>query len=80
MNSYEKNIVDALRKELIGKRVTDVGYMRKEDQVDMGWGYRPIVLSFEGGQYLFPMADDEGNDAGAMATSVEGAETVGVLR
>lgn len=80
MNSYEKQTVESLRKALVGKKVTDVGYMKKEDQHDMGWSYRPLVICFEGDQFVFPMADDEGNEAGALATSVEGCGTVGVLR
>lgn len=78
--SYEQEVVDKLRAAIVGKTVKDVGFMRKEDQYDMGWGYRPIVIIFEDGEYVFPMADDEGNEAGALATSVEGCETVGVLR
>lgn len=78
--SFEQEIVTKLRTALVGKTVKEVGFMRKDDQVDMGWGYRPIVLTFEDGNYIFPMADDEGNEAGALATSVESCETVGVMR
>lgn len=78
--SSQDQILIALRKAIEGKRITEIGYMQKPDAIFQGWGYRPIVLVLEDGTTLFPMADDEGNEAGALATTVEGCETVGVLR
>lgn len=79
MSEYEQ-VVTGLREALVGKRIKSVGYMHREDVKAMGWLYGPIVIELEDGTSFFPMADDEGNDGGALATSIEGLETIGVRR
>jgi hypothetical protein len=33
------------------------------------WYSRPVVIMFDDGSYIITMADDEGNDGGAILTS-----------
>ena len=63
------------RKFLNGKTIKTCRYLTKEELVacfgtdDMP---APLVIEFTDGHYIFPMSDDEGNSAGALATSHTG--------
>lgn len=54
---------------LVGKKVVDVRYMTEEEAKDNLWYTRPIIIVFDDGTYLIPMADDEGNNGGSLFTS-----------
>lgn len=55
------------RKHLVGKTIKAVGWMTEEEAAHVGWEHsRPIVIEFTDGSLIFPSADDEGNDGGAM--------------
>ena len=54
-------------KKLLGRKVAQVRYLTLEEQQDMGWLNNPLVIIFDDGSFIFPMADDEGNNAGALA-------------
>lgn len=78
--SYREEIEDKLGKALVGKRIKRVQYMGKGDVDAMGWYNSPILIELEDSTLLFPMSDDEGNDGGALATTIEGLSTIGVVR
>lgn len=65
---------------LVGRRIVSVEYMPRDAADKNGWTYRPIVLHLDDGTALFPMRDDEGNDAGALATSRADLPTIPVMR
>jgi len=69
-------------KSLKGKTVRKARYMTKAEAEDMGWYSRCVVIEFTDGTLIFPSADDEGNDGGAMfGQSPEGKDiTMPVLR
>jgi hypothetical protein len=54
------------KKTVLGKKVISVRYMSKQESCDLGWNYRPIILEFDDGTYLFPSMDEEGNGAGCL--------------
>ena len=60
---------------LNGKTIKNCRYLTKEELVacfgtdDMP---APLVIEFTDGHWMFPMSDDEGNSAGALATSHDG--------
>ena len=35
------------------------------------WSKSPVVIELDDGIHLIPMSDDEGNDAGAIATNLD---------
>ena len=45
----------------------------------MMWDSRPIVIIFDDDSYIFPMADDEGNNGGALATSFTDLSTIPII-
>jgi hypothetical protein len=53
-------------KALRGRRIVAVRYLTDEEMEDMGWYSKPIVLQLDNGTLVFPSADDEGNDGGAI--------------
>jgi hypothetical protein len=54
------------KKALLGRKIVRVRYLSDEEMEDMGWDSKPIVLELDNGTLMFPSADDEGNDGGAM--------------
>ena len=81
MTPSKKNI-DILNKYMVGQKITDVRWLTREQTDDYweNWYDRPIQITLENGITLIPMADDEGNEAGAMATNIPNMETIWVER
>ena len=80
MSETEKLWTDKVADKLVGRTVTGVRYATEKECAEMGWYSRPVILILDDGSYIFPMADDEGNDGGAMATSHDDLTTIPVLR
>jgi len=73
--SPEQRILNEGEK-LIGLQITGVRYMTPEECSELFIDNRAIILTLSDGTLLYPMADDEGNDAGVlMARSPDGQET-----
>ena len=65
--------------KLVGKTIAQTRYLTDKEMDDLGWYQRALVIIFTDGEFIFPSADDEGNDAGALFTSFDGLETIGVI-
>ena len=63
---------------LLNKKIVKVEYMPVKESEHMMWSYQPVCLLLDDGKWIFPMADDEGNDAGALA--VGNKDVLPVLR
>ena len=74
--------IDILNKHMVGQKITDVRWLTKEQTEDVAdyWYNQPIQITLENGVTLIPMSDDEGNEAGAMATNIPKMETIWVER
>ena len=46
--------------------IIKVQYMTKKNAGDLDWYQRPLMLKLDDGSLIFPQADDEGNDGGAL--------------
>ena len=77
-----KKHIDILNKHMVGQKITDVRWLTKEETEDIFdyWYNQPIEITLENGVKLIPMSDDEGNEAGAMATNIPKMETIWVER
>lgn len=64
---------------LVGKKITSVRYLTPQEADQLGFYRSPILIELEGGIQLTPMSDDEGNDAGSIATNITGLETIPVI-
>lgn len=78
---------DALKKQaarkfaplVVGKTVKRVRYMTDDEMEDCMWYACAFVIEFTDGSWIAPMADDEGNNAGALMTSDKDHGTIYVI-
>ena len=68
-----------IAKALVGKKIANVRYLTDKEQQGMGWFRKALVVIFTDGTYMFPSADDEGNDAGALYTNIKGLDIIPVI-
>ena len=53
-------------KPLVGRTIVGVRYLDATEVSQLGIVHQPVCLQLDDGALLWPMADDEGNDAGAL--------------
>ena len=75
----EQYWTELIAKHLVGRKITKVEYIPKEEAEDSMWYKRPIAIQLDGGHWLVPMQDDEGNDGGAMSTTFKELGTIPVI-
>lgn len=78
----EKEHTKIAKNLLVGRTITDVVYLSKFDCEQSLWNERPIMIILDDNSTVIPMADDEGNDGGALHyfnPDKEITETIGVL-
>ena len=61
----------------MGRKIVKVEWMTEGESENIGGHSRPLCMQLDDGTWIFPMADDEGNDGGALA--VGDAETLPVF-
>lgn len=54
------------QEHLKGRTIKDVRYMTEEEMENLGWDRKALVMILDNGSIIYPSADDEGNDAGAL--------------
>ena len=59
--------IDYARQHLLGRIITNVGYLKAAEARALDWVECPVVLHLDNGTQLMPWRDDEGNGAGALA-------------
>ena len=63
-------------KKLVGLQIAAIRYMTEEERRLLFIGFRAVVLTLSDGTLLYPMADDEGNEAGALVALASTGEQV----
>ena len=66
-------------KHLVNRKIIGVRYMTKSEADECGWYSRPVVMQLDNGVMIFPAADDEGNNGGALWTTNAEAPIIGVI-
>ena len=84
MKNYSKEAVekywtDLISKHLVGRRITKVEYIGDDEMQENMWYKKPIAIQLDGTHWLIPMMDDEGNDGGAIQTTISELETIPVI-
>ena len=74
-----KNWEGKISEKLVGRTIVKVEYLTQEETDKNYWYKRPIALGLDDGNWLIPMADDEGNDGGSIATSFKELDTIPVM-
>ena len=74
-----KSWTQRVAEKLVGRKIVKVRYMDEQEAEDCGFESRPIVFILDDGNSIYPMHDDEGNDAGAMGTTFQKLPTIPVI-
>lgn len=64
---------------LVGRKIKAVRYLLPEEVQNLGWYARSVVIELDNGVLVWPSSDDEGNDAGALFTTDDRADTLPVI-
>ena len=76
----EKYWTDKIKKQLVGRTITSVRYLSREDaREDWDWSDRSLIIMFDDNSWIMPMSDDECNNGGALATSESELLTIPVI-
>jgi len=75
----EQYWTELIAKHLVGKTITAVEYIPKEEMDENMWYKRPISILLDDEHWITPMMDDEGNDGGAMCTTIKELGTIPVI-
>ena len=78
-NQYLDEWTKKIKKHLVGRKIVDVEYMTSKEAEKSGWYSRPICLLLDNNHWVVPMADDEGNNGGALSTTFEKLGTIPVF-
>lgn len=63
---HKANWQKVAQKLLLGRKIVAVSWMTDEERQDAGWEHTAVVLVLDNGYLIWPSADGEGNDAGAL--------------
>jgi hypothetical protein len=68
-----------LKPILVDRTIKAIRYLTDAEVDQLGWMRSAIVLELDDGTAIWPSADDEGNDAGALFTTNESMPTIPVI-
>lgn len=72
----EQYWTDLAKKNFLGRKITHVRYMSKEEAEDMMWNSRCVVFQLDDGSLIYPSMDDEGNNAGVIFGQTKQGESI----
>jgi hypothetical protein len=75
----KKKWADEVSAKLVGRKIVKVRYMSKKEVNDCGWYNAAVIIKLDDGTMIYPMSDDEGNNAGALATTNEDLSVIPVI-
>ena len=75
----EKYWTELVQEKLVGRKITRVEYMPKDECENILWQNRPISIQLDNGHWITPIMDDEGNDGGAISTTFGDLGTIPVI-
>ena len=75
----EQYSTDLISKNLVGRKITKVEYIPTEEMKENMWYKRPISILLDDEHWITPIMDDEGNDGGAMCTTIKELGTIPVI-
>ena len=75
----EQYWTEKIAKHLVGKKITKVEYVTDDEMEDCMWYKKPIAIQLDNKYWLVPVMDDEGNDGGAIHTSIKELECIPVI-
>lgn len=79
MNDTVKHWESEAGNVLLNKTIVSVRYMTEEEVEHHGWNSAALIIILNDGTAIYPSADDEGNDAGALFTTSENIPVIPVI-
>lgn len=79
LESLQQQWKATISSHLVGRTIVKVAYLPADQQLRLGWTKASCVLFLDNGTCLIPMADDEGNDGGALLTNLPDLPTIPTL-
>ena len=76
---YAKQWTEVASSLLLNRKIVKVRYMNQGEADDMGWYSRPVAFLLDNGVWIFPSADDEGNNGGALFTTDQNNSVLPVI-
>ena len=76
---YAKKWTEVASSLLLNRKIVQVRYMNQGEADDMGWYSRPVAFLLDNGVWIFPSADDEGNNGGALFTTDQNNSVLPVI-
>ena len=76
---YAKQWTEVASSILLNRKIVKVRYMNQSEADDMGWYSRPVAFLLDNGVWIFPSADDEGNNGGALFTTDQNNSVLPVI-
>lgn len=80
MKVFDEHFNDIANRVLCNRKIVEVRYLTKEEALEMDWYNRPIAMLLDNGVWIYPSADDEGNDGGALFTTSKEHPCIPVMR
>jgi hypothetical protein len=77
--ALERKWTDDISKVLVGRKIVKVRYMNDREVEEFGWSDKAIILILDDKTAIWPSADDEGNNAGAIFTTLEELSVLPVI-
>ena len=78
-NSAKKYWEKEVARHLVGRQIRSVRYMTDQEVKDASWFHAAVIIELDDGTVLYPMADDEGNDAGSLGTNNKELQVIPVI-
>jgi hypothetical protein len=75
----KKQWSDEVSEKLVGREIIGVRYMTQEEIEDCCWFNAAVILKLDDGTLLYPQSDDEGNNAGSIATTNKDLPVIPVI-
>ena len=77
--TVEEYWTDKIAEHLVGKKITKVEYIPRDEADENMWHNRPIAILLDDTHWIFPTMDDEGNDGGAIHTTMTTLKCIPVI-
>ena len=68
-----------ISEKIIGRKIVGVRYMTDSEVKGNLWHNAAVVLTLDNGTGIYPMSDEEGNNAGAIATTDDDLPVIPVI-
>ena len=75
----EQQWTEDAAKHLVGRTIESVRYLTPSLADELDWSMRPLIIRLDNGTVIYPTSDDEGNNGGALHTTIKGLEIIPVL-